>query len=398
MVTAGNSVIPLPGTLYAHEDRAHNSSMVRVAIIGLGAATRNIHVPAYARLGSRVSIVAGCDVSEDARNMGLKCGIPTVFDDPREMIQKTAPDIVSVCTPPASHFEHTLLALHEGCHVFCEKPLTDSLDNADLLIREAERVGRQIVVNCQFPYMEIHLSAKKLIGSPEFGRLLFLQAWQTFQPTVTTESGWRGELKRRVGFEFGIHVFELIRFFFDDTPVSVAAQMPEILPAGASDLINIVTTQFADGRAASMVLNRISKGRERYLDMRLDGENASIRTSIGGRLEIKAGLHTRTRRPFLGVDVVAGGKATLENGTRTRVIAKDGMNPFASATARHFENFIDELWRGVPPRGSAADHKKTLALVFAAYDAAQSGRTVNVNRYLSTELHASFGRTESRNL
>ena len=330
--------------------------------------------------------------------MGLKCGIPTVFDDPREMIQKTAPDIVSVCTPPASHFEHTLLALHEGCHVFCEKPLTDSLDNADLLIREAERVGRQIVVNCQFPYMEIHLSAKKLIGSPEFGRLLFLQAWQTFQPTVTTESGWRGELKRRVGFEFGIHVFELIRFFFDDTPVSVAAQMPEILPAGASDLINIVTTQFADGRAASMVLNRISKGRERYLDMRLDGENASIRTSIGGRLEIKAGLHTRTRRPFLGVDVVAGGKATLENGTRTRVIAKDGMNPFASATARHFENFIDELWRGVPPRGSAADHKKTLALVFAAYDAAQSGRTVNVNRYLSTELHASFGRTESRNL
>jgi hypothetical protein len=69
------------------------------------------------------------------------------------------------------------------------------------------------------------------------------------------------------------------------------------------------------------------------------------------------------------------------------------MNPFASATARHFENFIDELRRGVPPRGSAADHKKTLALVFAAYDAAQSGRTVNVNRYLSTELHASFGRT-----
>ena len=38
-----------------------------------------------------------------------------------EMIEKTKPDIVSIITPPAQHFEHCQLALNKGCHVFCEK-------------------------------------------------------------------------------------------------------------------------------------------------------------------------------------------------------------------------------------------------------------------------------------
>jgi len=358
--------------------------MVRVAIIGLGTVTHNIHVPAYAQLKDEVRLIAGCDVAEDARRMALKSGVPKVFDDPSEMIRKTEPDIVSVCTPPALHYEHTLLALQHGCHVFCEKPLTDSLDKADAMIKAADKAGRFIVVNCQFPYMQIHLAAKNLIGSAQFGRLRFLQACQTFQPTELTENGWRGVMERRVCFEFGIHVFELIRFFFDDTPVRVTAHMPQ--PPGESqrEVINIVTTEFADGRAACMILNRLSKGPERYLDMRLDGDSASIHTSIGGQLELNAGLHTKNRRPFLRFDFAGGGKATLENGNRSRVIAKDGVNPFASATARHFRNFINGLSTGVVPRGTAADHRKTLALVFAAYDAAQSGETVELSLYLDS--------------
>src|SRR5260370_27835353 len=57
-----------------------------------------------------------------------------------------------------------------------------------------------------FPYTPFFRS--KIIGSSEFGRLLFLQAWQSFRPTDHTEAGWRGELKRRLCFEFGIYVFQ----------------------------------------------------------------------------------------------------------------------------------------------------------------------------------------------
>src|SRR5713226_7958073 len=229
--------------------------MVRVAIIGLGAVTRNIHLPAYAQMKNRVTIVGGCDVDPTAQDLARgKWKLPHVCGDARELIDKTKPDIVSVCTPPAFHLDHSMLALRTGCHVFCEKPLADNLEQADEIIETSKKTGKLVVVNTQFPYMKIHTAAKRLAGSQEFGRLLYMHAWQTFLPTEATEAGWRGKLRRSVCVEF------------------------------------------ADGRAASMMLNRLSKGPERYLDMRLDGEVASIYTSIGGRIDVKAGVHTRDRQ------------------------------------------------------------------------------------------------------
>ncbi len=356
--------------------------MIRVAIIGLGAVTRNIHLPAYAQLKDKVRVVAGCDPDQDARASIQKSGqLERVFDSPEEMIEQTRPEVVAICTPPSLHHEQTLMALNYGCHVFCEKPMAESLEQADEIIEAAAKTNRLVVINNQFPYMNIHLAAKQRIGRPEFGELLFLHAWQTFRPTDETEADWRGQIRKRVCFEFGVHVFELVRFFFEDNPIKVWAHMPN--PGGRmkSDVINIISLEFADGRAAAIVLDRLSRGPERYLDMRLDGEFASIHTSIGGELRLEAGIHTKERSPFFGFHLAKGGKAVLQDGNRSKVIGKDGMNPFASATAHHFRNFIGAIDNGRIPPGSAADNRNTLALVFAAFDSAESGRAVEMSKY-----------------
>ncbi|MGH9949521.1 MAG: Gfo/Idh/MocA family protein [Pyrinomonadaceae bacterium] len=360
-----------------------NSSRQRVAIIGLGAVTQNIHLPAYKSLSDKIDIVAGCDIDAGAvRTAKEKFEIPELFDDPLKMIEQTKPDIVSVCTPPKFHIEQSLMALENGCHVFCEKPLAESLEDADKLINATREADRHVVVNNQFPYMNIHLAAKKMIGTQEFGKLLFLQAWQIFHPDEITEADWRGRLRRRLCFEFGIHVFSLVRFFFDEEPVSVSAQMPNPLSKFHSDALNLITLEFADGRAASIILNRLSNAPERYLDMRLDGEHASVYTSIGGEVRFEAGLHTRQKRPFLGLSFVKGGKAVLQNGTKSKIIAKDGINPFASSTAYHFNSFVDALNNGDEPAGTVVDNRKTLALVFAAYDAAEAKQTLDLKDYM----------------
>jgi len=357
--------------------------MTRIAIIGLGAVVHNIHLPAYRLCGDRVRVVAGCDPDLAARKRAQeKWGVPEVFEDARAMIEEIKPDVVSVCTPPWLHQEHSVLAMEHGCHVFCEKPLAEDLEQADAIIAAADKLRRMVVVNNQFPYMKIHRATREMIGTPPFGRLLYLHAWQTMQPTEFTEAGWRGKLQRRLCFEFGIHVFELIRHFFGATPVRVQAHMPAPDPAIKADLVNVISMEFEDGRAASMVLDRLSRGPERYLDMRLDGEHASIHTSLGGRAGLTVGVHTRERRPFVNFELVKGGKAVLERGTRVKVIARDGINPFASATAHHLESFLKAVETGVLPPGHARDNRNTLALVIAAYDAAESGRTVEMKNYL----------------
>jgi predicted dehydrogenase len=120
--------------------------------------------------------------------------------------------------------------------------------------------------------------------------------------------------------------------------------------------------------------------------MRLDGENASIHTSIGGEVRFEAGLHTRQRRPFIRMNFAKGGKAVLQKGTRSKVIARDGINPFASSTAHHLGNFVDAVKNNTTPPGTVADNRKTLALVFAAYDSAEKRQTVYLKDYASEAL------------
>lgn len=366
--------------------------MTRLAIVGLGAVTRNVHLPAYKQLGKKISLVGGCDVQEDAR-AGFAKVRPSVplFSDVDQLLRTTKPEIVSICTPPSLHLRQCLAALENGCHAFCEKPMVETLAEADEIISAAEKAKRHVVVNSQFPFMKIHATAKAYLGRPDFGRLLFLHASQTFRPTPATEATWRGEMARRLGFEFGVHVFELIRFFFQEDPVRIIAHMPN--PSDQkSDVLNIVTLEFPGGRAASILLDRLCKGPERYLDLRLDGEFATIITSIGGELAIEAGLHTRQQRPYFAFRFAKGGKAVWQNGNRSRILAKEGINPFARATAVHLRNFIDALAQNKTPAGTARDHRKTLALIFAAYDSADAGCSMELAPYLtspatSTPMH-----------
>jgi predicted dehydrogenase len=90
------------------------------------------------------------------------------------------------------------------------------------------------------------------------------------------------------------------------------------------------------------------------------------------------GMHTRERRPFLDVRLGGGAQAVIEDGVRSRVLDKDGRNPFASATATHFGDFLDALDKGTAPPAAVADNRRSLALVFAAVRSAEEGRAVDV--------------------
>lgn len=355
---------------------------VSVGIVGLGAVVRNIHMPAYAQLKGRVRVIAGCDPNAAARQHAQDRWGLRVFASQREMLGAVRPDVAAICTPPWLHQEQVRVALEHGCHVFCEKPLAEDLGQADDMVEASRRARRLVVVNNQFPYMNIHSAAKRMIGSPQFGELLYLHVWHTMHTNEITEARWRGELTRRLCFEFGTHVFELVRFLFGDNPIRLLAHMPNPLRRSSCDTVNVIALEFADGRGVSIVMNRISRGPERYLDMRLDGEQAAIHTSIGGRVRIAAGIHTREKRPYLEVGFVKGGRAVLEVGTRSTLLATDGINPFANATARHFATFVQSIGDGSQPPGGVHDNRDTLALVMAAYESAESGTWVHMHRYL----------------
>ena len=334
----------------------------RLALIGLGAAARNIHLRAYAQLDD-LQVVGGYDPQAPA----AKFPFP-LFPSVEALLAETGPDIVAIASPPDSHHELACAALEAGCHVFCEKPFVESLAQADDVIARAAAANRRVVVNNEFRYMNIHRLAKGLIGTERFGELVFLSAHQTFIVNEHTEAGWRGQSRERTCKDFGPHVLDLCRFFFDEEPASIYARMPKPGNADGPDYLNLLELEFSGDRVAHITLDRLSRGRQRYLDTRLDGTEATLETSIGGQASVTLGVRSGRLRPYAELNLAGGGQALLIKEGRRTLLGTDPLTLFASATAKLMRDFLKALANGTRPPCDAADNRHTLALMLAAYE------------------------------
>lgn len=343
-----------------------------IAIAGLGAAARQIHLPAYAKLPN-LKVVGGFDPVTQAGDFPFP-----LFPSFDAMLNEVRPDILAVAAPTAHHYELARKALQAGCHVFCEKPFMSTMQEAGRIVALSRETGRWVVVNNQYRFMNIHSAAKQMIGTPEFGELLFITANQSFFLSAETEAGWRGQDKQRTCKEFGIHVLDLCRFYFDEDPISVTARMPKGRQPDGPDYLNLIQLEFSADRVAHILLDRISRGPHRYLDMRLDGSQGIVETSLGGKVEFSAGIQARTRKPFVGLDLSMGGHARLYRGEKFKKIASDPLDLFPHATSRLLEAFLQALDNNTTPPCHAADNQRTLALVFAAYESAEKNMPIKM--------------------
>ena len=345
---------------------------MKIALIGLGSAARRIHIPAI-RAVRRLHLVGGCDVRSDVGRFDFQV-YPTV----EALLDKCRPDLAAIVTPTESHFSLASMVATRGVHVFCEKPFTSTVAEAGELLRIAKAHGVEVAVNNEFRFMSCHRAAKALIGSEKFGELTFISMNQTFRTSETTEAGWRGEDKERTNKDFGTHVFDLCRYFFGEEPLRLRALMPKPGAPDGPDLLNLIDLEFSGDRFARITLDRLTRGRHRYLDIRLDGTRANVETELGGVAAVTAGLHAATRRPYLDFDISLGGRAYLCTGERRTKIASDPLGLFAAATAKLLEQYVDALEQGKPPPCAGSDNIRTLALMRAAYESAALKKEIDL--------------------
>lgn len=345
---------------------------MKIAIAGLGAAAKSIHLPAYKKL-PELEVVGGYD---PFFNSGSNTFPFPVFDDLSALLESTRPDILAIACPTPFHFELAKQGIEFGCHVFCEKPFTTTIDEARLLIELADNRQRWIVVNNEFRFMNIYQAAKQKIGSREFGELLFVSAQQNFYVSDKTEAGWRGNDPQRTCKEFGIHVLDLCRYFFEEEPITISAKMPKPGDPNGPDYLNLIQLEFSGGRCAQITLDRLTRGRHRYLDLRLDGTHSAIETEFGGNVEFSAGIRGGDRKPYIGFDITLGGRALQFTAENSKKIASDPLDIFANATAKLLGDFVGALQNNTQPSCRAQDNIKTLALMLAAYESNDLGAPI----------------------
>ncbi len=355
---------------------------MRTAVIGLGKVAERIHLPACKSV-SEIELVAASDTSEERRrSMKEQFSIPNVYADSLEMIEKEKPDLVMIGTPPEFHKDLCLAALRSGADVLCEKPFVLTLEDADEVVAEARKTGKRLAVNTQYRYMSTYKAARDSIASGEFGNLYFINCWQQMYhpPIFEGKESWRSSLKQSTLYEFGSHPIDLICTFFGELPIDVYANIPKVNSEYDSDVFVQMTLRFSNDRLATLVLNRVSHAPEKYLEMRLDCQKASIRISLGGvaRAGVELSRHKGTNRPAFRMSFVKGGEARVESGGSTRVLAQERSPAFASATASHLRTFLKSDSGGSTEFDTVEHARNVLRVIFAGYESARTGQIVKL--------------------
>ncbi len=349
-----------------------------IGIVGLGAAARSIHLPAFRKI-KRLTVVGGVDPAAKSDMFPFP-----VFDSLADLMASHSPDIIAIATPPDSHFSLICESLNAGAHVFCEKPFVASLEEGRKVIELSKIRERAVVINNEFRFMNVHNAAKRQIDTPDFGALLFISIHQTFFVTEQTEAGWRGQSGKRTCFEFGTHALDLCRFFFGEEPLSISARMPKPGKSGGPDYLNLIQLEFSGDRFAQITLDRLSRGPHRYLDIRLDGTQGCIESKLGGLAELAVGIKGGTRKPFMRVDISPSASARIYNAGKEKPLATDPIDLFPNATANLLGEMLAALETGAERPCSAADNLYTLAMMLAAYESAdQGGAAINLRAYIA---------------
>ena len=119
----------------------------------------------------RTTIVAAADVVEEKlERVCSKWNIPERYTDYRVMIEKEAPDIVSIATRPGNHAEITTFAAEHGVKgIYCDKPLCASMAEADAMVEVCEKNHVKFNLGTQRRYTPGYIKMREIVESGEIG-------------------------------------------------------------------------------------------------------------------------------------------------------------------------------------------------------------------------------------
>jgi predicted dehydrogenase len=214
----------------------------RIGVIGCGAWGPN-HVRNFAALPS-VEVVGAADLRQDklARVAALVPGIGT-FQSAAEMMAVAKPDAVVVSTPTKTHYEVVKQALEAGKHVLCEKPLCNTVADADALVRLAAEKKLVLMTGHVFLFNRGILKLKELIQNGDLGRIYYLFARRTNLGPIRSDVN--------AVLDLASHDVSIYNHLLGAPPLEVSAVGRSFLQPGVED-VSMITLQYPDNVVASI--------------------------------------------------------------------------------------------------------------------------------------------------
>lgn len=268
---------------------------LRLAVIGGGSGSfiGAMHRQA-ARLDDRYEIVTGILSSnlEKSRKDALEIGLPIdrLYSSVQEMLDKESAredgaDVVAIMTPNDSHYEYAMYALERGFDVICDKPMTNTLEEAEALHKKVQDSGLVFCLTHNYTGYPMVRQAKAMVMDGQLGTIRLVQV-EYVQGGKADESkpdpsvSWRFDPVRGgpslVMGDIGSHAHNLTRFITGLEVDEVLSEIGNIVPGRVVHDYGGALLRFDNGARGSYWVTQAAAGVENCLRIRVSGTKGSL--------------------------------------------------------------------------------------------------------------------------
>ncbi|HEY1406911.1 MAG TPA: Gfo/Idh/MocA family oxidoreductase [Spirochaetota bacterium] len=270
---------------------------LRLGVIGGGTGSfiGGMHRQA-ARLDDRYELLAGVLSSHPEKSLvqGIEIGLPRgrAYRSVPEMLdaerkRSDGIDVIAIMTPNDSHFEYASLALTNGFDVICDKPLTNTLSDAEALQTLVRESGRILCLTHNYSGYPMTRQAKAMVmkgmlGTVRMAQIEYVQGGKASEndPPAGPNQPWRFDPERGgpslVLGDIGTHAHHLVRFITGLEVSEIAAEVGTIVPGRRVHDFAGAMLRFDNGARGSFWVTQAAAGVENSLRIRVSGTQGTL--------------------------------------------------------------------------------------------------------------------------
>ncbi|MBI2952104.1 Gfo/Idh/MocA family oxidoreductase [bacterium] len=352
-------------------------SKLRHAVVGVKGVGRG-HLNSI-RQAPDAELVAVCDLDREAVERVARDLNARPFTDYRALLSAGGIDSVSLCVPHGLHAPMTLEALDAGLHVLVEKPIANTVAEADRVVEKARAKGLTVATGHQYRTFKAARTMKRLIEEGEVGAIYrVLWTWLELRPeSYYARDVWRCTWKGAGGgvlMNQTSHDLDLICWLAGD-PVEVSGMIGNWGHAAEIEDFVCATVRFANDALGSIQLSTITP---RGLSLRqISGDRGTVDVRDVRSLasdaddEVRLGRHS----PPVQSCIQNAGAITAQAETRWETV------PYAPGEGGHatlVRDFVSAARNGRDPLVPPEEARRVVELINAIVLSSFTRRTVRL--------------------
>jgi len=265
--------------------------------------------------GNFILIAGALDANPDeGKKFAIELGLSEErsYGDWKEMLayenkKENRLDLVTIATPNSTHFEIAKAFLESGFNVFCEKPMTMTIEEAEAILTISKKMGKICAVNFGYSGFSLVREMKSMVSQGVIGKVRLVkaefahghhaEASDAHNPRVR----WRYDPKQAgvsaVFADCGIHALHMACFVCSEEVLEVSADFVSTVPSRKLEDDAMVNFRMTGGIVGRLWSSAIAIGRQHGLTLQVFGENGGLSWSqekpnqlyfmpLGGRTQI----------------------------------------------------------------------------------------------------------------